>query len=452
MRITPLFYKGSWVEDIEEPLHPESLRLDYDRARNGFLRAILFVWGVGLAVTLVVSIVLVSLDRLNWWRFWFNLVSFNLIAIILAVIVYRQASKTWLRAVGTGRALTISDITSDAVYSAGADTIITSWSKGAEHILGYTAEEAVGQSVAMILPDDFLEREVTAMQTLFAEGVVTGHRTFNVRKNGDVFPTEASMTLLRDPDGGPAGFLTVLRDRSNQVRIEDELTRIRDGMAGRIGQAAATGAGQTSSRSSGNGDEEKYDVVRKTAEATVNALAAVAERRDPYTAGHQQRVSQLASAIARELGLPDDQVEGIRIAGILHDTGKVVIPGEILSKPSSLSEFEFGIIKTHPRVDSEIVEGIDFPWPVAQTVLQHHERLVGSGYPSGLKGDDILLEARILAVADVVEAMASHGPYRPSLGVRKALDEIIRGREKRYDASVVDACTKLFDENRFELV
>jgi PAS domain S-box-containing protein len=437
-------------------MHPDSLRLDFSRARTGFLRTIAFVWAVGLGVVLAVSIVLVVMDRLNWWRFWFNLIGYNVIAAVLSVIVYRQANKTWLHAVGVGRGLTISDITSDAVYSAGADTIITSWSKGAERILGYTADEAIGQSVASILPEDFVEREVAAMQVLFDEGIVTGHRTFNVRKNGEVFPTEASMTLLRDPDGGPAGFLTVLRDRSHQVQIENELMHIRDEMALRAdsesiepGSADGSGTGDTSGPE--DGAKKSSDATRTAAEATVSALAAVAERRDPYTAGHQQRVSQLATAIALEMGLPDDQVEGIRIAGILHDTGKVVIPGEILSKPTSLSEFEFGIIKTHPRVDSEIVEGIDFPWPVARTVLQHHERLDGSGYPNGTKGEDILIEARILAVADVVEAMSSHRPYRPALGVSKALEEIVEGKGTRYDENVVEACINLFEENRFDL-
>ncbi|MHB8896684.1 MAG: HD domain-containing phosphohydrolase [Candidatus Geothermincolia bacterium] len=378
-----------------------------------------------------------------------------MVAAVLAYLAYGQASKTWLHAVGVGRSLTISDITSDAVYSAGPDTIITSWSKGAERILGYTAEEAIGQTIAMILPEDFVEREVAMMQTLFEEGIVTGHRTFNVRKNGEVFPTEASLTLLRDPDGQPAGFLTVLRDRSHQVQIEDELMRIRNEMENRATVEAAGGRVATAdpgaTEPEDNGAGRNLDATRSAAEATVSALAAVAERRDPYTAGHQQRVSQLATAIAAEMNLPEDQIEGIRIAGILHDTGKVVIPGEILSKPSRLSEFEFGIIKTHPRVDSEIVEGIAFPWPVARTVLQHHERIDGSGYPNGIKGDDILLEARILAVADVVEAMSSHRPYRPALGIAKALDEIESGKGKIYDPDVVEACQTLFRENRFDL-
>jgi HD-GYP domain-containing protein (c-di-GMP phosphodiesterase class II) len=140
------------------------------------------------------------------------------------------------------------------------------------------------------------------------------------------------------------------------------------------------------------------------------------------------------------------------VAGILHDTGKVVIPAEILSKPSSLSEFEYGIIKTHPKVDSEIVEGIDFPWPVSRAVLQHHERMDGTGYPSGLKGDEIIVEARILAVADVVEAMSSHRPYRPARGIDEALAEIAKGSGSRFDRDVAEACLRLFKENRFELV
>jgi len=446
VRIIPLFYKGSWVEDIEEPVRPESLRLDYDRAHSGFLRTILVIYLVGFAVVLGASIVLVVIDRINWWRFGFNLVGFNLVAAVLAPILYREANRTWLNAVGSGRTITVSDISSDAVYSSDSSGIITTWSTGAERILGWEREEIIGQSVAEILPEDFIEREVPMLKMLFEDGVVTWHRTFNLRKSGEAFPTEASITLLREPDGSPGGFLTVLRDRSHQVQIEDELKRIRDEMEARTGGGAGAGAGE-----GGNGERAKQDAIRTAAEATVSALAAVAERRDPYTAGHQKRVSQLASAIAREMKLPDDQIEGIRIAGILHDTGKVVIPGEILSKPSSLSEFEFGIIKTHPRVDSEIVEGIDFPWPVSRAVLQHHERMDGSGYPSGTRGEDIIVEARILAVADVVEAMSSHRPYRPALGIDKALAEVVQGRGVRYDADVVDACVTLFKEKRFEL-
>jgi PAS domain S-box-containing protein len=448
VRVIPLIYKGSWVEDIAEPVRPDSFRLDFTRARTGFIRSILIAYFVGLAVTLVVSIVLAAIGRTDWWRLLLNIVGYNVVAAVLGLVIYRQANKTWLQAVGSGRALTIADISSDAVYSAGNDTIITTWSRGAERVLGWTAEEIIGLSCATILPDDFIEREAPMLQTLFQDGIVTSFKTFNVRKNGEVFPTEASITLLREPDGTPGGFLAVVRDRSRHVQIEEELRRIRDEMETRaLTESEASVDGPTR----GDGEQVRKDALRDAAEATVSALAAVAERRDPYTAGHQQRVSQLASAIAREMGLADDQVEGVRIAGILHDTGKVVIPGEILSKPSNLSEFEFGIIKTHPRVDSEIVEGINFPWPVARTVLQHHERLDGSGYPSGLKGDEILLEARILAVADVVEAMASHRPYRPARGIDEALGEVTAGKGTRYDPQVVDACLTLFTEGGFEL-
>ncbi|HID87880.1 MAG TPA: HD-GYP domain-containing protein [Anaerolineae bacterium] len=154
-------------------------------------------------------------------------------------------------------------------------------------------------------------------------------------------------------------------------------------------------------------------------------------------------------SIAREMGLPEEQFEGIRIAGLIHDIGKINVPAEILSKPGPLSELEFGLIQAHPQVGHDILKTIEFPWPVAQIVLQHHERMDGSGYPQGLSDDNILLEARILGVADVVEAMASHRPYRPPRGLDKALEEISRNRGILYDPEVVDACLKLFTEKGF---
>ncbi len=183
---------------------------------------------------------------------------------------------------------------------------------------------------------------------------------------------------------------------------------------------------------------------RKVLEGSIEAIAMTLEMRDPYTAGHQQRVSRLACAIAEEMGLPQQQIDGLRIAGLIHDLGKVTVPAEILSKPSKLTETEFSIIKNHPRVAYGILKKIDFPWPVADIVLQHHEYLDGSGYPQGLKETSILLEARILTVADVVEAMASHRPYRPALGIDQALDEVKFGRGTRFDTAVVDACLRIF--------
>jgi putative nucleotidyltransferase with HDIG domain len=182
---------------------------------------------------------------------------------------------------------------------------------------------------------------------------------------------------------------------------------------------------------------------------TVETMASIVETRDPYTAGHQKGVAQLAGAIAAEMSLDADRLQGLRVAGLLHDIGKILVPAEILSKPGKLSETEFNLIKAHSQAGADILGKINFPWPVAQIVLQHHERLDGSGYPQGLAAKGILLEARILAVADVMEAMASHRPYRPALGIDKALEEISKNKETLYDGEVVAACVKLFAENGF---
>lgn len=191
------------------------------------------------------------------------------------------------------------------------------------------------------------------------------------------------------------------------------------------------------------------DRLRKITGATVQAMAQTVEVRDPYTAGHQKRVADLARAIATRMGLPADQIDGIRMAGTIHDIGKISVPAEILSKPGLLTPLEFSLIKTHSQIGYDILKDIEFPWDIASMVLQHHERLDGSGYPQGLTGDQILLEAKILTVADVVEAMASHRPYRPSLGLDIALEEIGSKRGRFYDPDAVDACVALFTENNF---
>jgi PAS domain S-box-containing protein/putative nucleotidyltransferase with HDIG domain len=191
-------------------------------------------------------------------------------------------------------------------------------------------------------------------------------------------------------------------------------------------------------------ERKQAQTWRKVLEGAIEAIAMTLEMRDPYTAGHQKRVSQLACAIAEDMNLPQEQIDGLRIACLIHDLGKVTVPAEILSKPSKLTETEFSIIKNHPKVAYDILKKIDFPWPVADIVLQHHEYLDGSGYPQGLKKKDILLEARILTIADIVEAMASYRPYRPALGIDKALDEIKSGRGIRFDPDVVDACLAVF--------
>jgi len=223
---------------------------------------------------------------------------------------------------------------------------------------------------------------------------------------------------LRDGQGRTSGMVACLEDITERKRAEEELRK-------------------------------SVEKLRQALWETIQAIALIIETKDPYTAGHQRRSTQLAEAIARELGLPEEQREGIRMAGFIHDLGKIAVPSEILSKPSPLNEIERAIIQNHVRAGYEILKTVEFPWPVAEIVLQHHEKLDGSGYPKGLRGDSILIEAKILAVADVVEAMASYRPYRPALGVDQALEEIVRYKGARFEPRVVDACLKLFSEKGF---
>ena len=195
--------------------------------------------------------------------------------------------------------------------------------------------------------------------------------------------------------------------------------------------------------------KDSFYRLQELMEETVNGLVSAVEKRDPYTAGHQRRVSLLANAIAAKMGLEKSKADGLRIAAIVHDIGKINVPAEILSKPGRLTNAEFDLIKTHPHAGFEILSTINFPWPVAEIVLQHQERINGSGYPNGLKGNKILIEARIISVADVVEAIASHRPYRPSLGLEYALNEIASKKGILYDVEVAEVCLDLFKNKEF---
>jgi putative nucleotidyltransferase with HDIG domain len=195
--------------------------------------------------------------------------------------------------------------------------------------------------------------------------------------------------------------------------------------------------------------KKSYEKLEMALSSTIRVISLISESRDPYTAGHQRKVAELASAIARELGLPEDRVKMIHMAGLIHDIGKINVPAEILSRPGKLTTGEFALIKSHPETGYNILNKVEFPGPIAQIVYQHHEKMDGSGYPLMISGDQIILEARIITVADVVEAMAGHRPYRPALGIQKALDEIRIGRGVVYDAEVADACISLFSTNRF---
>jgi PAS domain S-box-containing protein len=289
-------------------------------------------------------------------------------------------------------------------------------------IAGYTVEELLSlsgeQMSGLIHPEDrgtFFERYRQRLQGLPSPP----HYQFRgLRKDGEVRWLELHASRIEY--GGEPAVQAVFVDVTEQKQAETEL-------------------------------RESYEVVRKTMLGTVDALAAAVEKRDPYTAGHQRRVSNLAAAVAREMGLPPDQVSAIHIAGMVHDVGKIYVPAEILSKPSRLTEIEMMMVRTHPQAGFDVLKTVDFPWPVAEIVLQHHERLNGSGYPRALVGEEICLEARILAAADVVEAMVSHRPYRPAHPLENALDEIVANKSVLYHPDVVDTMVKLLTEHGYEL-
>ena len=249
---------------------------------------------------------------------------------------------------------------------------------------------------------------------------------------------KAKSGLLRPPEVAPPELSLYLTEYNKRIvaKLEEKVAQLEIEIAERKQAEAEL--------------QQSFERLRRAMEGTIQAIALTVEMKDPYTAGHQRRVTQLAYAIAKEMRLSEEQIKGIRMAGGIHDIGKISVPAEILTKPGRLTENEFSLIKNHPEVGFDILKIIEFPWPIAKIVLQHHERMNGSGYPSGLSGEDILLEARILSVADVVEAMASHRPYRPALGIDRALEEISQNRGVLYDTEVVDACLKLFTEKRFQ--
>lgn len=250
-------------------------------------------------------------------------------------------------------------------------------------------------------------------------------------------------------DGTPWGALSIYSEREDVFDKEEE--KLLTEMTGNL----VYGISSLRARSERNLTAKKLKIslekLHRVLHQTVESLATSLETRDPYTAGHQERVSRLARAIAKEMGLSEDQIEGVTVAGSIHDIGKIVVPSEILSKPGKISDVEYMLIQTHSQAGYDIIKNIEFPWPVGEIILQHHERIDGSGYPQGLKGDQILLTARILAVADVVESIAFHRPYRAGLGVGKALEEISEQKGLKYDSEVVDACITLLREKRFIL-
>jgi PAS domain S-box-containing protein/putative nucleotidyltransferase with HDIG domain len=293
------------------------------------------------------------------------------------------------------------------------------WNDAAERIFGFTAAEAVGRHSSFIVPEGFREQVEGVWADLQAGRGGERSTNENVTKDGRLIYCEWYNTPLVRSDGQVIGVASLAQDVTDRQNAE---TSLRDGLI----------------------------KLRATLKASIDSLASAIEMRDPYTAGHQERVTRLARAIAGEMGLGEEHVEAIEIAGVIHDLGKLYVPAEILSKPTKLTDLEYAMIKMHPQAGYTILSKIDFPWPIAQIVHQHHELVNGSGYPQGLMGKDILPEAKIICVADVVEAMSSHRPYRPALGIAAALDEIAQKRGILYDREVVDACLRLFREKNFK--
>ena len=316
----------------------------------------------------------------------------------------------------------ISTSAQDAIIIVNDEGKISYWNKAAEGIFGYSKEESMGRDLQnAIIPQRFLgnfKKSFTMFKTT-GRGPVLGKiiELTSLRKDGTEFPIEMSISSVKIK--GKWNAIGIIRNITERKRVEEKL-------------------------------KQSYRKLGETMDNIINTIAKIVETRDPYTAGHQQRVSLLATAIAKEIGIPEDEVKGVKIASLIHDIGKINIPSEILSKPGKLTEEEFNLIKSHPKIGYDILKLIDFPWPVAEIVLQHHENINGSGYPRGLKGDEILLEAKIIGVADVVEAMSSHRPYRPALGINKALGEITQNKGILYDPEVVDVCLKLFKEKGFK--
>ncbi|MCK9195750.1 MAG: PAS domain S-box protein [Syntrophales bacterium] len=298
------------------------------------------------------------------------------------------------------------------------DGIYISINPGFTRITGYAEEDVIGKTSIECNIWDNIEDRQRLVAGLKKAGEVTNLEAAFRTRDGDIRYGLMSASIL-DLDGVPH-ILSITRDITDRKWAEEEL-------------------------------ERTIESLRKAFGATVQVMVSAVEARDPYTAGHQIRSANLARAIAVEMELPQDKIDGIRMAGSIHDIGKLSIPAEILSKPIKLTELEISLIKEHSRNGYEMLKDVESPWPLAQIVYQHHERMDGSGYPRNLKGDEILMEARIMAVADVVESMASHRPYRPALGIGAALEEIEKNKGTLYDNAVADACLRLFRGKGYQL-
>ncbi|MBU1045364.1 MAG: HD domain-containing protein [Candidatus Omnitrophica bacterium] len=347
--------------------------------------------------------------------------------------------------------------TPNAIFTIDPNRSITSWNNKAEEITGYSFKEIIGKQCTV-----FADSPCKDMCAVFSDNVEKP--IFNAecsikRKDGKIIVISKNAEILKDEHGNTIGAIESFEDITGRKNEEQSFQKSYQTLEMQIRERTAELSKMNEAllveimqrKKVQKNFEDGNEKLQRVLNETISALAFTVEKRDPYTAGHQERVTHLAEAIAREMKLPADQILGVKTAAMIHDIGKICVPAEILSKPSKLTTYEFNIIKAHPEVGYDILKEIEFPWPVSSIVVQHHERMDGSGYPNSLKGNEILIEAHILIVADVVEAMASHRPYRPALGIERALDEIINKKGILYNVDVVDACIKLFMEQDFKI-
>ncbi len=340
---------------------------------------------------------------------------------VMAGIIERKRAEESIRE-NEGKFHSVVENATEGIYQTTADGHFLVINKAFVNMLGYASNKECMEAVTDIGNQIYVhpEKRRELLGIVDEHGFAKGFETEFYRKDGSRFWVSLNMQSIRDDKGRLLYYQGICEEITLKKRMEEER-------------------------------QQGVDRLRKALGGTVKAIASVVETRDPYTAGHQRRVADLARTIATEMGLESDRIEGLRVAGMIHDIGKISVPAEILSKPTKLTEIEFSLIKNHVQCGYDILKEIDFPWPIARMVLEHHEKMNGSGYPQGLSGDKLLIESRIITVADVVEAIASHRPYRPGLGIATALDEITKNRALLYDSAVVDVCLSLFNEKGYKM-